>query len=720
MPFAIDSDFYEIAGILALATALGFLGQKLRQPLLIMFLATGIVAGPAVLGIITSHEQIELLAEIGIALLLFIVGMRLDIHLIKTTGPVALATGVGQIVFTSAIGFAIAIAMGMSMLAAAYVSVALTFSSTIIIVKLLSDKKEIDALHGRIAVGFLIVQDIAAIIALVGLTTFGGALPEDGSAASAALAIAGKGAGLLLGVLLLARYALPKLLRYLAHSQELLVLFAVAWAVFLAAVSDAMGFSKEVGAFLAGIALASTEYRESIGGRLTSLRDFLLLFFFIDLGARLDWSTVGAQMGNALIFSVFVLIGNPIIVLAIMGAMGYRRRTSLLAGLTVAQISEFSLIVAALGLGLGHINPETMGLITLVGVVTIFASTYMILYSEQLYRLIEKPLLIFERKNPYRESVENTDDGGPVYDAILMGLGNYGRGLATHLLERGKRVMAVDFNPAVLEEWRTRGINVLYGDMADPELLDQLPLARARWVVSSVRYFERDLSLIELLKERRFEGKIAVTAANPKEAASYRDAGAHVVFQPLVDAAEQAVDSLTQAMDVIPVGMDWPLGFREIRVKSSSAHAGKTLSEIPLPTSDGVTILAVSRAGRVHYEPARDFRVYPGDRILVMGPPAFLPNAENILNEITGADDPQETMQRFEAAEVLVPPGAEEIGKSLAELSFRKRYGVTVVGIRRGKERLFPGPGERLQARDVLVVIGLQEAIARFKRQPWL
>ncbi|HPO09700.1 MAG TPA: cation:proton antiporter, partial [bacterium] len=238
--------FYEIAAILGLATFLGIVGQKLRQPLIIMFLATGILAGPSCLGIIASYAQIELLAQMGIALLLFIVGLKLDLHLVRTTGPVALATGLGQIVFTSIIGFVIAIGMGMTVITSAYVSVALTFSSTIIIVKLLSDKKEIDSLHGQIAVGFLIVQDIAAILALVGLTTFGSSLSEEGSVMRTSLLIAGKGLGLLAFVGVLMRYVLPDLLRRIAHSQEMLVLFAIAWAVLLGAGGELLGFSKEV------------------------------------------------------------------------------------------------------------------------------------------------------------------------------------------------------------------------------------------------------------------------------------------------------------------------------------------------------------------------------------------------------------------------------------------------------------------------------------------
>lgn len=719
MDFHLDSSFAEIAAILALATALGIAGQKLRQPLLIMFLAAGILAGPSALGLLRSHGEIELLASMGIALLLFIVGMRLDLHLIRTTGAVALATGVGQIAVTSGVGFVIAIAMGMNGVSAAYVAVALTFSSTIIIVKLLSDKKEIDSLHGRIAVGFLIVQDFAAIIALVALTTLGGALPDGGSSAGTMLGIAMKGALFLCGVVLLARFVLPRLLHALAHTQELLVLFAIAWAVLLGAVSDQLGFSKEVGAFLAGIAIASTEYRDAIGARLTSLRDFLLLFFFIDLGARLEWDAVGAQLGNALIFSLFVLAGNPLIVLAIMGGMGYRRRTSFLAGLTVAQISEFSLIVAALGVSLGHITPETMGLVTLVGVITIFASTYMILYSQNLYRLLASPLRVFERSNPAREERGEHVDNSAVYDAIILGLGSYGSALAEHLIERGRRIMAVDFDPQVLSAWRARGVDVRYGDAGDPEFHEHLPLGQTRWVVSTTRSPDLDLALLRLLSQRRYEGKIALAAVHARDVERYRAGGAHVVLQPMVDGAELAADALTQAMDVIPVGLEWPIGFREIRVKASCAHVGKSLSEIPLPTASGASILAVSRAGRVHYEPGSDFRLYPGDRLVLMAPPEVIREAQAVLEEASEVDSDVGEL-RFEATEVLIPPGATQIGRSLAELRFRETFGVTVAGLARGSERIFPGPDERLRARDVLVVIGLSEAIAPFKRQPWL
>ncbi len=713
-----DGPFLEIALILGLATALAMVGQKLRQPLLIMFLTTGILAGPSVLGIVQSYEQIDLLAHIGIALLLFIVGLKLDLHLIRTTGPVALATGLGQIIFTSVIGFGIALALGLDLLNAAYLAVALTFSSTIIIVKLLSDKKEIDSLHGQIALGFLIVQDIAAIIALVTLTTIGSASAEsDGSLLIAALTMAGKGIGLLLGIGLLMRYVIPHLVQRLAHSLELLTLFAVAWAVLLAALSDQMGFSKEVGAFLAGISLASTAYRDAIGARLTSLRDFLLLFFFIDLGARLDWSMVGAQIPSALILSAFVLIGNPIVVLIIMGIMGYRRRTGFLAGLTVAQISEFSLIVAALGLALGHISPETMGLVTLVGVATIFLSTYMILYSGPLYRLLANVLRIFERHHPFREAAEDQVGSVETIDVIVVGLGNYGQGLVEDLLRRGKTLLGVDFDPVALTRWRKRGIAVLYGDVADPDMHEQLPLQRCRWVVSTVRSRALNMALIQGLVAQGYTGRVALTASDNEEAETYQTNGAHLVLRPFADATEQAADALTYAMDYLPTAVNWPIAFLEVRIRSDAAIAGQAIRDIPLRSVAGVSVLAVSRGGRLDYDPAPQTQVFPGDRLLIMGPANGLKEAEKILHQHAAATAPDDG-DRFDIAEIAVADDSPMAGHSLADLQFRQRYGVTLIGIRRGQDQITTiNPADPVMAGDRLIVIGASHAIASLRKQ---
>jgi voltage-gated potassium channel Kch len=309
------------------------------------------------------------------------------------------------------------------------------------------------------------------------------------------------------------RYVLPRVVETLARSQELLLLFAIAWGTSLAALGEVMGFSKEAGAFLAGFSLASTAYRDAIGARLTSLRDFLLLFFFLDLGSKLDFSTLGGEVVPSLVLALFVLIGNPLIVLAIMGYMGYRKRTGFLAGLTVAQISEFSIIFVAMGIGLGHIGPDALGLTTLVGLVTITLSTYMILYSQQLFDVVGKWLGPFERKRPFRElRVERRRHRLEEPEAVIIGLGRYGSRLAERLRDRGIRVLGVDFDPEAVRAMRKRGVPVMFGDGEAPDFIDTLPLDHARWVVSTVREEQANRSLLSSLAERNFRGHIAVVS----------------------------------------------------------------------------------------------------------------------------------------------------------------------------------------------------------------
>jgi len=351
---AISESFATTALVLSVAAVVAFAAHRARQPLIVAFIAVGVLVGPSGLEWVSESEPLELLAEIGIAVLLFLVGLKLDLHLVRSTGKVALATGLGQVVFTSGFGFAIALVLGMSATVAAYVAVALTFSSTIIIVKLLSDKRELEELHGRIALGFLIVQDIVVVIVMIVLNGVSG----DGNQnlALAIGTIAAKGLAVVACLWIVIKWLLPRALPLVASSQELLIVVTVTWAVAVAAASDQIGFSVEVGAFLAGVALASTPYRESIASSLSGLRDFLLLFFFIELGAQIDFSAIGSQVPAAIVLSLFVLVGNPLIVLVIMGAMGYSRRVSFLAGLAVAQISEFSLILITLGRELGHVD----------------------------------------------------------------------------------------------------------------------------------------------------------------------------------------------------------------------------------------------------------------------------------------------------------------------------------------------------------------------------
>jgi Kef-type K+ transport system membrane component KefB/Trk K+ transport system NAD-binding subunit len=708
------SPFIEIALILLAAVAIGGLGTALRQPLIVSFIGVGILVGPAGLSLITHHEEIELLASMGIALLLFVVGLKLDVHMIRTVGPVALATGLGQVIFTSVIGFGITLGLGYGLVPSTYIAVALTFSSTIIIVKLLSDKREIDALHGRIAVGFLIVQDIAVILAMIGLTALAAGVdagPEANVATNVAMVVV-KGLAFLGAIIVLMRWVLTGLTSRIARSSELLVLFGIAWAVVLAAAGEWLGFSREVGAFLAGVSLAATPYREALAGRLVSLRDFLLLFFFIDLGARLDLSLLGATVAPALILSAFVLVGNPLIVMVIMGVMGYRKRTGFLAGLTVAQISEFSLILGALGLNLGHIDEEAMGLITFVGLVTIALSTYLIIYSGPLYERLSPWLGLFERATPYREIAGDAPAQRLRADIILFGLGRYGGGIARHLLERNRRVVGVDFDPQALDSWREAGLAVVYGDAEDPELFEHLPLDDARWVVSTAPSGDTGRVLLRHLQQRGYKGKIAVACRTPEEEETLRVEGADVILRPFADAAEQAVDALTSAMDQLEALRPDAPGLREVRLQAGSDWAGRTLAEARPGQQFGVTVLAVSRSGRSFLNPGPEFQLFPGDRLILSGEPAALDLAVEHLSRVD-FDHPDEEHD-FELVEVPLARAAHWHGRTLAQLELRNRFGVSVVSIRRPDgEVMAPGAHYVVAPGDRLVLAGTGRDVAR-------
>ncbi|NIV33217.1 MAG: sodium:proton exchanger, partial [Anaerolineae bacterium] len=474
--------YQEFTLLLLIAVVVGYLSMLLRQPLIIGYLAVGIIVGPSVLGIVSAHTQIDLLAHWGITILLFVVGLKLDLRIVRSLGPVALATGLGQLAFTILIGFALTLLLGFQAIDALYVAVALTFSSTIIIVKLLSDKRELDSLHGRIAMGFLIVQDLAVVLAMLGLNLTMPATQDQFLPPLQGLAIS---LVFMLGALpLLMRYVIPPLMRSLARSVEMLMLFAIAWGTLLAAGADVLGLSREVGAFVAGFSLANTAVKDVITSRLTSLRDFLLLFFFIYMGEQLNLSLIGDNLAPALVLSLFVLIGNPLIVMSIMGFMGYRRGTGFKAGLTVAQISEFSIIFITMGMSLGHIDDNVLGVVTLVGIVTITTSTYMILYSDQLFDRLREWLLPFERALTYRElDTMDERDAPPV---IVIGLGRFGRRVATQLIARGEPIIGVDIDPGRVERARAEGINAVFGDAEDVEFLTHLPVQTAKWVVSTL------------------------------------------------------------------------------------------------------------------------------------------------------------------------------------------------------------------------------------------
>ena len=534
----IESAFGQIALILLVTAVVGFGAKFARQPLVVAYIFVGILLGPTFLDLVHYEAEIELFAELGIALLLFLVGLKLDLSLIKNIGKVAVLTGLGQVLFTAAIGFIIVLGFGFDATQAAYIAVAITFSSTIIVVKLLSDRREIDQLHGQIAVGFLIVQDILVIIFMVVIAAIGsGAGEVDRSipvlVIGSIIYIAAAAA--------ISKLLLPKLLAWLAKSQELTLIFGVSWALSLAAISHSLGLSMEIGAFIAGVALASTPYRESLSGKMVSLRDIMVLFFFIQLGSSLSLSDAVQQLLPAIVISVFVLVAKPLIVMAIMRWLGYRNQVSFKTSMAIAQISEFSLILMALGFSLGQVNQAALSLVTLVAVITITLSTYFILYSERIYQWLQPLLKRFDV--PAQDRLDE-DAIESRYDAIVIGAGRLGSNVIGGLVEKGANLLIVDHNPEALNKLSSEGFATLYGDISDPEFAYSLPLNEADAVICTAQERGTNLVLLETLDRFGYEGQICLTAMDAPTAVLLQEHPRVTVIKPLKMAANSIIDAL--------------------------------------------------------------------------------------------------------------------------------------------------------------------------------
>ncbi|MGE0253694.1 MAG: cation:proton antiporter [Alphaproteobacteria bacterium] len=555
LDFVLHSTFAEVAALLVLASAVGFAGLALRQPLVVSFIAAGVLAGPSVLGIVHSSEMVALLSELGIAVLLFLVGLQLDLKLIRQVGPVALVAGLGQIAFTAILGFLLGVWLGLETVGAAYIAVALTFSSTIIVVKLLSDRRELDALHGRIALGCLIVQDLVVVVCMIALAA--AEVGEGGALGASILEVLAVGVALLAATGLFMRYVANWLTHRLVRSPELIICFALGWATLLGALAEQGGLSMELGGLLAGVSLASTPYREAIAARLGSLRDFMLLFFFIALGSRLDVGVIGDLVGEAIALSAFVLLGKPLLILAIMVAMGYRACTGFLTGITMGQISEFSLILMAMGLAVGDVDEAALGLVTAVSFVTIALSSYMILWSHRIGEFCAPLLRHLERRTTPREPDGEAAEGSKGgWQLVLFGLGRYGAPIARALQQAEVRVLAIDFDPQAVARFRDLGIDARYGNADDHAFLDALPLDGVAWVVSAVHSpyddvsgYDHRLALVGALRRRGYAGKVALTAHDPRDAVRLRQAGADLVLMPFVDASKRAAELLVEALN---------------------------------------------------------------------------------------------------------------------------------------------------------------------------
>lgn len=513
-----DNLFFELTIVLALAAIVSFIVHALKQPSVIGYIITGLLLGPLGLFHLRQDDALHALSQIGIALLLFLVGLELDMAGLKKLGRSALIAGILQIVLTGIAGLGLSLFLGFDILPSLYISLALTFSSTIIVVKLLSEKRDLQSLYGRIVVGILLTQDLVALLILVVLSSAGNSALSNLPLWQQAGFTIVKAVCVGLIIVLLSKKVFPRVLRFIGKSDELLLVFSLGWALGLATLVSLpiMGFSLEMGGFVAGLALAGTAMHHEISARVRSIRDFFIIIFFVVLGSSLSFAGLQTAIIPALALSIFVLLGNPFIVLVILGLLGYKPRTGFMASVTVGQVSEFGLILVALGVKVGHLDHSIVSLVTLVSLITVGFSSYLIMHAEKIYMTFVRPLSWFDfHKGSAETHVKEIKFENHV---ILIGVHRLGSNIAESLIKQKQDFVVVDFNPEVSERFAKRGVPAICGDMTDPYIQELAGLERAKLVISTLPQLSDTLAVVESVKKQKKKIRIIVTAQNDQDA----------------------------------------------------------------------------------------------------------------------------------------------------------------------------------------------------------
>lgn len=469
--------FTELSLVLVIVAAVAGLMRLLRQPLILGYILTGIIVGP-MLNIIHAKEAFEGFSQIGIALLLFIIGLGMNITTIRNLGKVSVLTAAITLVGVGGVGGTAMLLMGFNTITALVIGVALFFSSTIIILKVLADKKELNRLHSQISIGVIIIDDIVATFAIVLVAALGNG---KGLQLGDMLFLVGKATALGALLYVVGAYVIPRISKKFAESQELLFLFAVAWGFGIASLFEIAGFSHEVGALFAGISLAGLPYATEMASRLKPLRDFFVVLFFVGLGESFAFDKLNEVAAPAIVLSIIVMIMKPLAVLAALGVQRYTKLTSFKAAVHLSQVSEFSIILVMFAASVGVVDQHSGAIITLVALITIALSSYLMHYDDELYRKLKKWLTLFERHELRERGKRETP-----YSCILFGYHHGGHEFLQMFRDMKQRYIVVDYNPEVIEHLEIQGVRHAYGDATDNEFLDEINAGRAKFVASTI------------------------------------------------------------------------------------------------------------------------------------------------------------------------------------------------------------------------------------------
>jgi Kef-type K+ transport system membrane component KefB len=553
----------------SVAAGLAFVANRLRQPLLLAYLLAGVLIGPQIgLRLIEDEESIRTVSEIGLILLLFIIGLEMDLKKLMVAGKPVLVTGVLQFPLCVALGllffYPLGFRVGGGDFGLLYLAVCCAISSTMIVVKLLYDKAELDTLPGRITLGVLVVQDVWAIVVLGIQPNL--LNPQFGVLLESLV----KGVLLVAVSLLVSKTVLPQLFRSVAKLPELVLIGSLAWCFMVSAGANAAGLSREMGALVAGISISTFPYNLDVVAKVVSIRDFFVTLFFVALGMQIPMPTMDV-IGLALLASTFLIASRFLVVFPILRGLGLGHRTSLLPSINLAQMSEFSMVIASIGLSYEHIGAKTVSVLIFVFAFTSVASTYLIGYSHPAQRLFAEWL----RKAGLNDLDADTSEAkaAPAHagkDVVLLGffveasalIHEYELDQADRRHPLLDRVLVIDFNPQAHGELKRRGIACVYGDVSHMETLHHADIHDAKLVVSTISdTMLKGTDNARLLKQTQRlcpRARVIVTANGAASALKLYEAGADYVFVPRLHSASQMANVVVKGLAE---------GFAELRAR---------------------------------------------------------------------------------------------------------------------------------------------------------
>ena len=527
--------FLDLTAIICIAAFFSLVFRFFKQPEIFAYIITGILIASFHFFKADSQGALQTMSQVGVTLLLFMVGLEIRVSELFSLGKSLLFVSIGQVLLTFVAGFLISTFFKFDMLTSFYIAAALTFSSTIVVVKLLSDQRELHSLHAKFSLGILLAQDIVAIFLLMFLSGFGKNVVGVNLIATFPLIII-KGALLILAVWLLSKYVFPKILYSIAKSSETLFLVSLAWAFGLAALvsSKYIGFSIEIGGFMAGVALANSMVNYQIIAKAKILRDFFIVIFFVLLGIQMSFANLSQIMIPAIVLSVFVLALKPFLVMILLSILGYRKRTAFLTGISLSQLSEFSLILIFIGYKLGHISQGIVSLITLVSLISFAFSTYMITHWKRFYRHVASNIGFMERKDAKKDEINATDENleNLKDHVVVIGGDQMGQSIMEALEDKDTEVVVVDFDPSIVKKLESKKVHRLFGDISDLDIQERAKIDNAKLVISTIPDVEDNLMLLKELKHENRKAKIVMMALDGRDAKTLYKSGADYVVLP--------------------------------------------------------------------------------------------------------------------------------------------------------------------------------------------